>query len=61
MTNMFPQSAISNIAALILLTAFLLLIVKSPRRLVNIYAWQSLLLASATLLEAFITSRQDKK
>jgi len=42
-----------------LLTAFLLLIVKSPRRLVNIYAWQSLLLASATLLEAFITSRQD--
>lgn len=59
MMNIFHYQAIAFLSALILLTAFLLLMVKNPRRLVNIYAWQSLLLAGATLLEAFYTSRHE--
>jgi len=59
MLNIFSPSTIATITALILLTAFLLLIVKSPRHLINIYAGQSLLLALATLIEAYITARRD--
>jgi len=57
--NSIYQQFIASIAALILLTGFLLLIVKNPRRLVNIYASQSLLLASAALLEALITANHE--
>lgn len=57
--NILHQQTIASLSALILLTAFLLLIVKSPRRLVIIYAGQSLLLASATLFEALITTRHE--
>lgn len=47
---------IATTSSLILLTAFLLLLVKKPKRLVATYTVQSLLLAIATFCDAVITS-----
>lgn len=53
------QHIIATLASVILLTSFLLLVVKNHKRLITVYALQSLCLAIATFCDAQITSDQQ--